>query len=450
MSMLLVILALLFCGHVTAQTDYSFSLLRQHDDLSFLIEKNKAEKNIYEKIKLITITDRVTLSWGGSIRSSIEAYIHEEFQNVAHPNKIWFLQRMFFHAHLHINNRLQCFAEINSSLQEHKKELSPPDQDHLGISQLFIKYDFNKNWYSSIGRESMRSGTGRLIDIREGPNSRRSFDMAKVGYQSDPFNIQLFYLIPVKPHPGVFDNDFLHFDETLAGAYGTFALSSSGNLDAYLLSFEKKHPGIHGAKEKERRYSAGIRHFGKHGRWSYDNELIYQCGKYQHKSIQAWALFLLIENESKLSGHPFRMGVKAGLISGDRNKDDNTLNTFNAMYPRGNYLGKIAHFGPANLIYGQPYIHTRWNRVSIELEYNLLWRYSLEDGIYDVPLTLAFPADNTQRFVGHQPEIAIGYQANTFLYFEIESSGILPGRFLQERGQSNSLFHFVLTTEFKF
>ena len=86
------------------------------------------------------------------------------------------------HTNLRIKDKFQLFAEINSSLIGNKDNKSPVDKDELSINQLFFNYKLLNSWSVTIGRQNLKLGSGRLVDVREGPNVRRSFDLAKLNY----------------------------------------------------------------------------------------------------------------------------------------------------------------------------------------------------------------------------------------------------------------------------
>ena len=126
------------------------------------------------------------------------------------------------------------------------------------------------------------------------------------------------------------------------------------------------------------------------------------------------------------------------------------MNTFDRLYPRGAYFGRVARFGPSNLIDFHPYLNTQLGDFSLSLDYVAFWRFSREDGLYNPPLILQYPSDNDKRFIGHQIGTITGFEVNEFIALEFESNIIFPQGFLEESGLDNTLFHAVLTAEFKF
>lgn len=180
-------------------------------------------------------------------------------------------------------------------------------------------------------------------------------------------------------------------------------------------------------------------------------ESLYQFGKFEALDISAWTLSLNanygipIATECNLT-----IGFKTEYISGDDNPEDDKLKTFNALYPRGAYFGRVAQFGPMNLFDLHPsltYTHRKWMFFT---DYVAFWRASNEDAVYGAGLNLSFADVNQEYFVGNQYGRAVGYQLNSFLYLELEANYIQAGDFLKKNDLNNNLFHFVSTFQVNF
>ncbi|WP_439490188.1 alginate export family protein [Algoriphagus sp.] len=407
-------------------------------------------KSIYQNIKEINLFPRTTLSFGGSWRFQTESFINGEFDSQVSQDNIWYLNRFLIHTHLNVGKSFELFAEVGSSLVTDKEDVSPIDKNELYVNQLFAKYQFTPRWGIAGGRYNMRLGSGRLVDIREGPNVRRSFDFVEFNYHTNNFKAQTFFSIPVKSSQGVFNNDYLNFDETFSGVYTTTSFSGSTNLDAYAL-YQKENEAIYeSGKKNERRASLGIRHFGNYKKLTYNNEAVYQFGKFGDQTISAWTLSINVEREVNLVGKIVNLGLKTEAISGDKDTTDNKLNTFDALYPRGAYFGRVARFGPSNLIDVHPYINTYFHKLEVSFDYAAFWRYSLQDGVYGPALTLDYPAVGDGRFIAHQIGTILSYRLSKFVFLEFESNVIFPGEFLQTNAREDTLYHFVFTSDIKF
>ncbi|WP_350292640.1 alginate export family protein [uncultured Croceitalea sp.] len=446
-----IFIGLLFCfASLNAQDEsntYDFSLLRQNDEIN--IDRD-APKNFYQNIKEINLSDKTILSFGGSYRFQTEGFVNEQFSSEEDQNDFWFLNRFQLYSHLKVSDKFELFAELNSSLIASKEEISPVEKDELSFNQFFVRYHFHPRWNVLVGRQNMRLGSGRLIDIREGPNVRLSFDMAQLQYNNSKTRITGFYAVPVQLKEGVFDNDMLDFKESVSALYWTQNWNTNTNTDIYALYKKEENKTWNLGTADDNRLSIGLRHFGTWKKFTFNNEFVFQTGSFGDQSIRAWTASFNVEHPLGILGDDGIIGIKTEAISGDSSNSDSTLNTFDGLYPRGAYFGRVARFGPSNLIDIHPYINTSIGAFSIELDYVAFWRFSRQDGVYSPPLILEYPSTNNDRFIGHQIGTIGGIEINDFINLELETNLIFPGNFLSESSLDDTLFHTVLTAEIKF
>ena len=67
-----------------------FSLLRQNDRIGNPGETNR---NLYNHLKLMKLSDHASLSFGGSVRLQGESFINESFIEESNHDNFWFLER---------------------------------------------------------------------------------------------------------------------------------------------------------------------------------------------------------------------------------------------------------------------------------------------------------------------------------------------------------------------
>lgn len=439
----------LFCSMCEAQeSEFNFQLLRQNDSL--FLSTNNQKTTLYQKSKLISLGNQKTLSLGGSLRFQTESFDNQQFSKETDTWELWFLNRFMLHAHYKSRNNFEVFAELNTSIISNKTNLSPVDKDELSINQLFARYRFSKRMNVLFGRQNIRLGSGRLVDIREGPNVRLSFDMAQLQYQSDDLSLTAFFAVPVIPKPYVFDNDVLNFNENVSSIYITKRFNANMGLDLYSFYKREDSKTWNSGTANDNRISLGLRHFGSNENWSFDNEFIYQFGTFSDENIHAWTASVNITHNFSVSNSTFGLGIKTELISGDKNPTDNELNTFDGLYPRGAYFGRVARFGPSNLIDIHPYLKISSERFYGELDYVAFWRFSTSDGVYGPPLNLVYPALNNEPFIAQQIGTVTGWKVSKTFTLEMETNFIFPEAFLKDSALDDTLFHLVFTTEFKF
>src|SRR5262249_32974703 len=241
-----------------------------------------------------------------------------------------------------------------------------------------------------VGRQELEYGSGRLIDVREGPNVRLRFDGFMVKSKIDSWQLDGFAVRPDLDKFGFFDNAPNHA-VGFWGIYATCALPHNTSLDLYYLGLDRKEATFERGIAQEVRHSLG----GRMSRpiamerpgWDFDYEALWQFGSFGPDSIQAWTV-------ATETGYRFttvrlkpRFSAKADISSGD-NPSSHTLGTFNPLFPKGNYFGVLATTGPGpiNFIDVHPHVETALpHDVSVSFDWIVQWRENVNDGVYAVP-----------------------------------------------------------------
>ena len=435
--------------NVYAQTEnrYDFGVLRQNDDMSGF--RNIDDKSFYETLKYSPISDSSFISFGGSIRSQFEYFDNENFE--ANTSEGWLLNRLMFHTKFQISDDLYFFCELLGAYVNSKENPSPIDRDEVTVNQLFVEYSKN-NYVLRVGRVNPTLGSNRIVSLREGRNTRRYFDGLQGGYKVERLTAQGFYYQPVSINPYGFDNDALDGDEYLYGFFATLSSQSkSHNLDINYIGRHINAFKYAVGTGSENRHSLGFRYFGNIKKLKFDLEGLYQFGKFESLDIAAWTLSLNANYGMSIGDEgSLNVGFKTEYISGDDNPDDDKLTTFNALYPRGAYFGRVAQFGPMNLFDLHPSLTYSFKKWMFFVDYVAFWRASNADAVYGAGLNLSFPDVNQEYFIGHQYGAAVGYKFNSFFSFEVEANYIKAGSFLKQSDLNNNLFHFVSTLQFTF
>ena len=69
--------------------------------------------------------------------------------------------------------------------------------------------------------------------------------------------------------PGIFDNQFLDFNETLSSIYKTTHINEQHPLDGYIMYQKDNDVSYSNIAGHERRALLGLRHFGKMGSFNF-------------------------------------------------------------------------------------------------------------------------------------------------------------------------------------
>jgi hypothetical protein len=426
------------------------SMLRTEEDYSNLIDFEPV--NLLEELKFLGHKD-LNLTLGGEVRFIVE-YFKNNGWNDLNENSQWLLQRYMLHVDLHIKS-FRVFGQLQSATQSLTNE--PPrsiDVDDLDFHQLFIEQRINFCYGGSlitrIGRQEFWLGSRRLISVREGPNVRLSFNAARMIFQTRNANVQAIFAIKVNNELGFFDNErdpverFWSIYSVLNEFVGPFS------MDLYYIGFKSDSRVYDEGTDEEHRHSLGLR-FWRNGDFIVNGEAVYQFGSYGNGDIDAYTISLELTKKTSLPGN-LSIGLKADIISGDKDRGDGNLQTFNALYPRGAYFGLIALIGPANLIDIHPVLYFEiTKKLTLMTDWDVFWRHRSSDGIYGPNVSLERSSSGVKsRYIGHQPGFEVAYEMNRYLSFSFESSYFIAGKYLELSGPSDNVFHLASTFRFKF
>lgn len=439
-----------------------YHLLREDDDWSFLADPT-LRQDFWDPIKYIRLRPGRNdwfLSMGGEAREVWEQIGNDNWGQQPFMNG-YFDERYMFYFDLQYGKHVRSFVELKSGLNSYRiGGPRPIDEKKLDFQAGFLEVATGdeRNWIKlRVGRHELEYGSGRLIDVREGPNVRLSFDGFKVKSGIGPWQIDGFAVRPDLDKPGFFDNAPNHA-VGFWGAYGVRPLTKNITLDAYYLGLDRKEATFNRGVAHEVRHSIGARLSRpvaqtKPG-WDFDDEALWQFGSFGSANIRAWTV--ASETGYRFPTAPLkpRFSVKADISSGDDPRT-NTLGTFNPLFPKGNYFGVIATTGPGpiNFIDVHPHVEAALpHDVTASFDWIVQWRESLRDGVYSVPGSLIIPAGKSNaRFVGHRPGTEIHWQMNRHLWFQADYGIFYAGKFVKEsQPPGRNLNYWALWTGYRF
>lgn len=443
-----------------AQPDRNYKLLREDEDWSFLRDA-ALRQDSWDPIKYIPLRNAHDwyMSIGGEAREVWEQIGNDNWGLSPIMNG-YLNQRYMFYFDVHYGQHVRTFVEFKSGLNSFRAGGPRPiDEKKLDFQAAFLEVSTSERPNSvqfRVGRQELEYGSGRLVDVREGPNVRLSFDGFLVRSKINSWQVDGFAMRPDKDNPGFFDNA-PNSGVGFWGVYATRPLVHKVSLDLYYLGLDRKQAVFERAAGQEVRHSIGARVSRPvatdRAAWDFDYEGLWQFGTFGSGNIRAWTF-------ASETGYRFpkvrlkpRFSAKADISSGD-NPKTNTLGTFNPLFPKGNYFGVLATTGPGpiNFIDLHPRVETALpHNVSLSFDWIFQWRESLQDGVYAVPGFLIVPAGNSrQRFVGHRPGTEIHWQINHHLWAQADYGIFYAGKFLKEASPGRNLNYWALWTGYKF
>jgi len=394
----------------------------------------------------------VDLVLGGEIRQRYEYTHNPTFGDDPQDEAGVWLQRFTAHADLSIGRHVRVFAQLFSANEIGREGgPSPVDEDRLAVQNAFV--DIRAPGLSSIrlGRQEIRFGSGRIVDFREGPNVRRTFDAARLFLETAIGTVEGFAARPVESLPGSFDNTPAD-SEGFWGASLALAdgLLPAGRADVYLIrSRDAAATYVQGTGE-ERRTSFGLRLFGTRDAWDWNWEGLYQIGDFAGADIRAWTV--ATESGFTLQEAPWapRLGLSANIASGDDDPGDGTLGTFNPLYPRGNYFSEAAVLGPRNFFNIRPSVSVSpLPGLSLGTDVNLFWRLEKADAVYGPPGQIV-RAGGDGHYVGTAWSTHALYEVSARLSLGVVYTHFRPGRVIETTGAAETLDFVEASVQFRF
>ena len=441
--------------------DRSIKLLREDEDWSFLADPAKRQ-DFWDPLKWIRLRegrDDWFMTISGEARQVWEQIGNDNWGQSPFWNA-YLNQRYMLGFDIHYGKHVRTFVELKSGINSFRYGGPRPiDEKKLDFQAGFLELGTSSGSNSislRAGRHELEYGAGRLIDVREGPNVRLSFDGFMLKSKLGGWQIDGFAVRPDLDNPGFFDNAPNHA-VGFWGAYATRALSRNTSLDLYYLGLDRKEATFERGTAQEVRHSLG----GRISRpiaterpgWDFDDEALWQFGSFGSHNLEAWTV-------ATDTGYRFtnlllkpRLSAKADISSGDH-PNSGTLATFNPLFPKGNYFGVLATAGPGpiNFIDLHPRVEaTLPHGITASFDWIIQWRESLDDGVYAVPGFLIRAADGSRaRFVGHRPGTEIRWQKTRHLWFQADYGIFYAGRFLKETQPGRNLNYWALWAGYKF
>ncbi len=408
---------------------------RFDEDYSYLADPS-LRTDAWDPIKYIPLdaAGRTYLSFGGEWR---ERYEHTKgYLFNPDPDDV-LMHRLMFSADLHIGSSLRSFVQL-AYLDQSGRDGGPngTDVDRFDFQQAFVDLagplGNDDRATVRVGRQEMTYGSSRYVSVREGPNSRRSFDGVRAMYRSANFDVDGFLVEPVLIKRGAFDDE-ANSDISFWGAYSVSRLAPARNIDLYYFGIDYDRSTYVVGTAPETRHTLGARFWGKSGQLDYNIETVYQFGRFGNLDISAWGI--AADAGWTLSSLPFkpRLGIKANIESGDKDRNDGTLGTLNPLFPNHAYFSEAAVGAPMNDVDFQPNITFYLAEgVTFTAGYDFFWRQSRQDTVYTAGLLpIAGIAGQGDRYVGSLVTTHLKWRVNRHVELNFDYTHFDPSDTLE-------------------
>lgn len=287
----------------------------------------------------------------------------------------------------------------------------PIDRTGIDLLQAFVELHqpLSENATVSLraGRKLIALGSERLVGARYGPNIPQPFDSVQISLTRGSAQIDVIDARAVIIETGDFD-DSSAGGRRIRSTYLTAEAARGVSFDLYWIGYSNPTARLGGLIGSESRDTIGLRLFGARGRVAWNWETMIQRGTFAGRSIRAWSQATETSLSLPDAPVPAQLRLRANIASGDRAGTNGTIESFNAMFPKGRYFGELTPLGPRNIINVNPGLVLQpEQRVTVELNLAAFWRASRSDGIYDLAgreIRAAGPA--RARHIGNLAELS--------------------------------------------
>lgn len=371
--------------------------LRYDEDFSYLDGAAESyNADFFDPIKNIKLDEDWRLTLGGEFRFRMEAETNKAFGRGAPTQDTFTLYRYMFHADLKYQDSFRVFVQGIAAFDEDRdRALRGIDENRWDLHQLFFDLKiFGEDLPLTLraGRQELQYGSQRLISPLDWANVRRRFEGVKLFASGDTWDVDIWWMKPVDiAQVQRKQRDRANEDFNFYGAYVTYKGIPNHGIDFYFFHVDdisKSRFNPNGKVGDRNIYTLGSRFWGKQNGFDYEAEAAAQWGDWASDKVCAWMASLDGGYTFTETAWEPRLGLGFDYASGDRNPFDNTVETFDQLFPFSHaFLGYMDAIARQNIIAANINL-TAWpiaKQVKARAAFHSFWLASKDDALYNAP-----------------------------------------------------------------
>lgn len=415
-------------------------------DFRYLDDPKNTQHDIFDPLHRIHLGDNFLFSTGGH---ASYRYMQELGSRLSGKDNEYGLFRTRVFGDLWYQDRIRAYVEFISA-QTFDQELPPLaiDRNYADFLNAFIDVkiaDINdKPAYVRVGRQEVLLGSQRLVSPLEWATTRRNFDGVRAFRQGDKFDVDLFYLSPVKVTKDKLDSH--DNNQNFAGGWFTYRPEKGTFIDFYYTFLDNTNnatPAVGAAAfplaiAPFNVHTFGSRYAGDKNNFLWDVEAMLQFGDHGPSDTLAGSVTVGGGYNFKCAPMNPTFWVYYDYASGDRSPNANDYNTFNQLFPFGHYfLGFIDLVGRQNIQDWNVHLYlypTKW--ITFNAQYHHLRLDSANDALYNaggVPLRID-PTGAAGKNVGNELDLLVNFHLGPHSDILIGWSKLWAGSFIENTG----------------
>ncbi|WP_407362396.1 alginate export family protein [Pseudomonas luteola] len=423
---------------------------RWAEDYRFLDDASK-RSDFFDPLRYQRLSDSAWVQFGAEARYRADTINNPVFGLRGVNKDSYIQQRLQVHGDLHLlDDQVRAFVQLENTRAWNKALYGPYDQSRTELHQAFI--DINTNTLGGrlmtrVGRQELGYGNQAFVTYRDARNIRLNFDGVRLSYsRPGGYKLDAFGLRPVETGEDSFD-DGSNNNVKFYGLYGTLPLTAILKMDVYGFGLETNERTLDGLTGSEKRYTGGVRLFGKQAGWDWSWDLAYQGGHLEGARIRAWGI-------SSETGYTFRqpwkprLAVRFDAASGDDRFGDDKIGTFDPLFPKNGFYGDSGLTTLSNMYLIGPLL-TFAPREYLQLEAGAfaVWRESTRDGVYLPGMSYVPGTPNSSSpKTGNLFRNNLRWLPTANLTVDLEYSYFQAGKAVRQADGSDTHFGMVSTT----
>ena len=431
--------------------------LRYLDDASAW-RKNPAD-DCANTLKDIPLADGVALTLGGQLRVRFENW--DNFAFAPANDDDFLLGRLRLHADLTLGDHLRIFVEGRSA-DTTSRDLPggrrPIDRDTLDLQNAFADVILPEVGGVQLtlrpGRQEMNYGAQRVLSALDWVNTRRTFDGGRILASAGGWKIDGIAARLVQVDPTAFNDEDSGRD--LYGVYATrgFKETPVKSVDLYWLVADNQTNTFATAAGDENRDTFGARVAGRCPLTGIEVDLegAWQTGDMAGQDVDAHMVAVALAR--KIPFCPLGSTLTAGydLASGDGDKTDGELGTFNQLYPLGHkYFGWADFVGRQNIQDLQAGLDIPVGKAKASVVHHWFNLDEKGDALYNAAggIQRAGSAGACDE-VGHELDLLVAWPVDQHLHLSAGWSRFFAGEFLSDTGAAEDVDFLYSTVQVTF
>lgn len=363
----------------------------------------------------LSVSDGAALTVTGEYRVRAELLDSVDFGVGGAPRSDSLAHRLLLGADLHSRGGARAFIQFSLVGETGRRPGPRPfDESAPDVAQAYVDIPVTLG----EARLTLRAGrqelqlNNRLIGLRDGATLRRAFDAVRGDLTLNGATLTGFYARPVRNRPGAFDDDEIPGEHFAGASLQLPGPLMTGQWSFYLFNRTRARATYVQTTGAEERWTFGTRFAQSTPHWDITTQAAFQWGHVNSVPVRAGAAYIDVGWHPRGAPGP-RIGVQVGAASGDSDRTDGRVETFDPLYPNlGAYTDAPLYYY-ANQLIVQANFSQRFGRLTLKTDATLLSRLSRDDGIYATPGRILVGARGGGRLSGYSFEATARWQANS-------------------------------------